>query len=189
VSTRLLLIVHAGTAATRAARFALDEDLDQRGRAAARAASGSLERRSRLTCGHALRCRQTAAALHGGAPPGPEALDGRLDDWDLGSWVGRTLAEVEAEDPGGTQAWLEDPDAAPHGGESLTQLLTRVGGYLTDVAAQPGRHVAVTHAAIVRAAVVRVLGAPPSGFWRVDVVPLTRVAFSAYAGRWNLRLP
>jgi broad specificity phosphatase PhoE len=189
VSTRLLLIVHAETAATRAARFALDESLNERGQAAAAAVAAALDGRARLACGLALRCRQTAAALQGGAPPAPDTLDGRLDDWELGSWAGRTLAEVGAQDPVGTAAWLEDPDAAPHGGESLTELLHRVGGYLTDVAGRPGQHVAVTHASIVRGAVVQVLGAGPAGFWRVDVAPLSRVLLSAHAGRWNLRLP
>jgi broad specificity phosphatase PhoE len=189
VTTRLLLIVHAGTAATRAARFPLDEGLDDRGQADAVAAAASLDGRARLVCGNALRCRQTAAALQGGPPPAPDALDGRLDDWELGSWAGRTLAEVGAQDPAGTAAWLEDPDAAPHGGESLTELLHRVGSYLTNAAGHPGHHVAVTHASIVRGAVVHVLGAGPAGFWRVDVVPLTRVLLSAHAGRWNLRLP
>ena len=189
MTTRLLLIVHAGTAATRAARFALDEGLDEWGQADAAAAAGSLDARARLTCGRALRCRQTAAALQGGPLPAADALDGRLDDWGLGSWAGRTLAEVGTQDPAGIQAWLEDPHAAPHGGESLARLLTRVGSYLTDVAQRPGHHIAVTHAAIVRGAVVHVLGAPPAGFWRIDVVPLTRVLLTAYAGRWNLRLP
>ena len=189
MTTRLLLIVHAETSATRAARFALDEGLNERGQAAAAAAAGSLDARARLACGPALRCRQTAAALVGGPLPAADALDDRLDDWDLGSWAGRTLAEVGAQDPGRTQAWLEDPDAAPHGGESLSRLLTRVGSYLTEVAQRPGHHVAVTHAAAVRAAVVLVLGATPAGFWRIDVVPLTRVFLSAHAGRWNLRLP
>jgi len=193
VTTRLLLIVHAATSATRAARFGLDEELDEGGRVEAAGWAGSLPGRdslagrARLSCGHALRCRQTAQVLRDGTPPGEDALDGRLDDWNLGSWAGRALPDVAAENPAGTRAWLDDPEAAPHGGESLAGLLLRVGRYFTDLATHPGHHIAITHPAFVRAAVVHALRAPPAAFWRVDVFPLTRVAFSANAGRWNLR--
>jgi broad specificity phosphatase PhoE len=116
-------------------------------------------------------------------------VDARLADWNLGSWAGRTLADVGAGDPDGARDWLGDPDAAPHGGESLTGLLNRVGAYLAEMATTPGRHIAVTHPAVVRAAVVTVVAAPAATFWRIDVSPLTRVRLSAHACRWNLRLP
>ena len=50
-----------------------------------------------------------------------------------------------------------------------------------------GRTVAVVEPEVVRALVVRVLGAPESAFWRVDVPPLTATELSGRAGRWNLR--
>ena len=190
VTTRLILIAHAATTATRVPRFGLDEDLDARGRTDAEAAVCSLDGRARVTCGHARRCRQTAEVFTASRRPDQApTLDGRLDDWDLGSWAGRTLEEVDAHDPGGTRAWLADPLATPHGGESLAGLLTRVGCYLADMADRPGFHVAITHPAIVRAAVVRVLDAPPAAFWRVDVSPLARVSLSAFMSRWNVRFP
>ncbi|MBG0816780.1 histidine phosphatase family protein [Planomonospora sp. ID82291] len=128
------------------------------------------------------RCLQTAEAL--GLRAGPDPL---LADWDHGRWRGMTLAEVEAAEPAELAAWLTDPAAAPHGGESVLDLLGRVSGWLSAVA--PGRTVAVTHPAVVRAAVVHALDAPARSFWRVDAAPLTRVALTGRGGRWRLRLP
>ena len=45
----------------------------------------------------------------------------------------------------------------------------------------------VTHAAVVRAAVVVTLGAPPAGFWRIDVAPLTATVLRGGPGRWTVR--
>jgi broad specificity phosphatase PhoE len=83
-------------------------------------------------------------------------------------------------------AWLADPDAVPHGGEPLTALLARVAGRLA-AADGEGHTVAVTHAAVVRAAVVVTLGAPAAGFWRIDVAPLTATVLRGGPGRWTVR--
>ncbi len=69
----------------------------------------------------------------------------------------------------------------------MLDLLGRVSGWLS--AAAPGRTVAVTHPAIVRAAVVHVLDAPTRSFWRVDAAPLARVTLTGRAGRWRLGHP
>ena len=52
---------------------------------------------------------------------------------------------------------MTDPDAAPHGGESLTALLARVAAWLDEQAALDGTAVAVTHGGVVKAAVVHAL--------------------------------
>ena len=96
-----------------------------------------------------------------------------LSECDFGTWAGRTLAEVSEQDPDGARAWMTDPDARPHGGETLAELLERVGDWLDEQARLQGRAIAVTHGGVVKAAVVHALGAPPMAFWRVDVAPLT----------------
>lgn len=189
MSTRLDLICHASTSATSRAAFALDEPLDERGHEQASEVAAAIGHRSsgRVTPakrGPALRCLQTAEAL------GAQAwIDPDLADWDLGRWSGRTLAEISARHPDDVAAWLTDPTAAPHGGQSLEQLLHRVAGWLEQQAHHEGRLTAVTHAAVIRAALVHVLGAPPAAFWRLDVAPLARVTLTGAAGRWNLSLP
>jgi broad specificity phosphatase PhoE len=76
--------------------------------------------------------------------------------------------------------------AAPHGGESFADLIERIGAWLTQSLAREGATLAVTHAPVVRAAIVNALGASPCGFWRVDVAPLSLARLSGHAGRWNL---
>ncbi len=177
---RLLLIRHATTAAVRRSAFPVDEPLDDPGRAAAAALSGRLGRGEAL-CSPARRARETAAAA------GLDAADDpALGECDFGSWAGRTLAEVHEEDPGGSIAWMTDPDACPHGGESLSALLARVGAWMEGQAARDGRAIAVTHAGFVRAAVVHALAAPPEAFWRIDVAPLGQTELHAQDGRWTV---
>ena len=81
---------------------------------------------------------------------------------------------------------MTDPDAAPHGGESLTALLARVRAWLEEQAALDGTAIAITHGGVVKAAVVAALDAPPSAFWRVDVSPLAITELHAHDGRWTV---
>jgi broad specificity phosphatase PhoE len=177
---RLLLIRHAPTDAVRRAAFPVDEPLDDAGRAAAAALIGRLGRGNALSS-PALRARETAAAA------GLQAtVDPRLSECDFGTWAGRTLAEVHDEDPGSAGAWMSDPAACPHGGESLRAMLVRVGGWLDAQAGLDGRTIAVTHAGVVKAALVHALAAPPEAFWRIDVTPLALTELHSRDGRWTV---
>jgi broad specificity phosphatase PhoE len=181
-TTRLTLIRHAPAAATRRSAFPLDEPPDARGLDEARGLASRLGRFDAAWSGPGLRARETAEALGLDAMVAPE-----LDECDFGAWRGRTLAELHAEDPAAVAAWMEDPAAAPHGGESLLALLERVGGWLSARAGDGSRTVAVTHAGVIRAAVVCALDAPPLAFWRLDVAPLSRTVLHAHDGRWTVR--
>lgn len=141
------------------------------------------------------RARETAAALAGLQMP-PAATpreDAALRDLDHGRWAGRRLGDVLADlTPDAAAAWLCDPTAAPHGGESVAQLLERAAAWLAALTA-PGAPpvgclLAVTHPAVARALVVRALDAPPTTFWRIDMAPLSRVDLRHHAGRWTLRV-
>jgi broad specificity phosphatase PhoE len=181
-TTRLTLVRHAPSAATRRSAFPVDEPLDARALEGARALRPRLDRADVAWTGPAARARQTAEALGLDATVAPE-----LDECDFGAWRGRTLAELDTEDPVAVAAWIEDPAAAPHGGESLLALLDRVGGWLSARAADGERVVAVTHAGVIRAALVRALDAPVHAFWRFDVAPLSRTVMHAHDGRWTVR--
>ncbi len=174
---RLLLVRHASTDAVRAGAFGADEPLDASGRAAAERLGGRLPRGEALTS-PALRARETAelAGREGAVEPA-------LAECDWGCWAGRTLADL-AEDE--LRAWMTDPDAAPHGGESLTALLARVGAWLEAQAALDGTAIAFTHAGVVRAAVTRALDAPPIALWRIDVAPTAITELHAHDGRWTV---
>jgi broad specificity phosphatase PhoE len=182
MSLRLTLISHAATQATRAALFPRDEPLESESYAKAAALAGGLGRVDGAWTSPALRAVQTAEAL------GLEAsIDPALQDIDLGEWAGKSLVEVEAADPLGLQRWMADVGAAPHGGESVERLLQRVSHWLDRVSGSAGRFVAVTHAAVIRAAAVVALDANPQSFWRIDVEPLCFSRFQARGGRWTVR--
>lgn len=185
MDTRLLLIGHATTAAMRAGRFPADDPLDARGLAEAGAA------RARLTIPHdaaafvspSVCARETAAALGLGATVCED-----LADIDYGRWHGRRLAELAAEAPQELAAWTHDPDANAHGGESFSQLVKRVGQWL-DGLDQPPRNaqnvVAITHAPVIRAAIVHALGASPQVFSRIEIAPLAVVELRRSRRGWT----
>ncbi|MFI1396947.1 histidine phosphatase family protein [Streptomyces sp. NPDC020681] len=185
MTVRVMLISPATTAALREARFEGDVPLDAAGLRRAGAAASAVPRADTVLSGPSARCRETAQALGLRAEPA-ESADA-LGDWDLGRWRGRTLDEVSASEPESVAAWLSDPSAAPHGGESLLALCARVGAWLESLPETAGRVLAVVEPAVCRAATVRALGLPPETFWRLDVAPLTMTELTGRLGRWNLR--
>ncbi|MXG26856.1 histidine phosphatase family protein [Streptomyces sp. YIM 132580] len=184
MTVRVMLVSPAMNAALRQARFDGDAPLDRAGERSARAAAADVPRSDAVLSGPSERCLGTAAALGLAARPEP-ALTG----WDLGRWSGRRLDEVGAAEPAAVAAWMGDPSAAPHGGESLRALVERVGGWLDGVlGTEEGGVLAVAEPAVVRAAVVHALALPPETFWRLDVAPLVLTELSGRSGRVNVRL-
>jgi broad specificity phosphatase PhoE len=177
----LLLVRHAPTAATRASAFPAGEELDARGCSQAAGLAAALPRRAEAITSPALRCRQTAEAAGLAA-----SVDDAIADCDFGSWAGRTLAEVNETDPDGVRDWMLDPEAAPHGGESLAVLSARIARWLDAQAELEGRVVAITHGEVVKAAIVHALGAPLHAFWRIDAAPLAVTELHAHGGRWTV---
>jgi broad specificity phosphatase PhoE len=183
MTSRVTLISPAVSRSLREARFDDGCPLDEAGAARARAAEGTFRRLDRALASPTVRCAQTASALGLDASAVPE-----LAGFRVGRWQGRTLDEVGAEEPEALVSWMSDPSFAPHGGESVRQLCDRVAVWLESAAQAPGRTVAVVEPEIVRAVVVRALGAPEPAFWRVDVPPLTAVTVSGRSERWNVRI-
>jgi broad specificity phosphatase PhoE len=181
VTTRLRLICHASTAATRASSFPADEPLDPQGWQKLRLVSRDARPADRCLTSPALRARQTAEGLT--LKP---AIEPMLRDCDYGQWTGCSLDEVLARDPDALAEWTRNPAASPHGGESILRLIERVAAWLDGQKAVPGRVIAVTHASVIRAAVIHAIGAPPTSFFRIDIAPLTVTKLSSHDGRWTL---
>ncbi|MHB1836543.1 MAG: histidine phosphatase family protein [Solirubrobacteraceae bacterium] len=176
---RLLLVRHAPTAAT-GCTFAADEPIRDPATVAG-ALAGWLPDDSEVVSSPKLRCRQTAEAA--GCRP---AIEPRLSECDFGRWEGLAYAALDA---GEHRGWLADPDAAPHGGESLRAFCARIAAWLQDVDPAEARPlVAFTHAGVIRAAVVHALGAPFAAFWRLSVAPLSIVELGRHAGGWSVTL-
>lgn len=178
---RLTLISHAMTDAMAAGRFPADEPLNELGRRQAQAAAAhGISADGREFAGPERRARQTASLLGLRA-----ATEPRLADLDCGRWRGEALAALSSADVG---VWLSEPARAPHGGESITDLIARVAGWLKSLTDKTLPAVAVTHPAVIRAAILAALDIPAASFWRIDVAPAGRIVMHCRAGRWTLRL-
>lgn len=161
-----------------------DTPLDERALREARAVAGSLPTATAWYTAPSQRCRQTAQALGLDAV----AVEPALRDMGMGNWQGRTLGEIAAGEGAALAAWMSDPEAAPHGGESVADVCHRIAVWLDALPADAGRVLAVVEQAVARAAVVQVLGAPQRSFWRIDVAPLSAFRLTGRDGRWNLRM-
>ncbi len=178
------LISHAANAELRAGSFPDDAPLDARGLAeAARAASHwRWPREARALSSPARRARQTAEALGLDAEPEPA-----LSDLDAGRWRGRKLTAIANDAPEQLEAWITDPAAAPPGGESHLEVLRRVSAWL-DALPASGSFVAVTHAAVLRAALAHALGISLEAMLRIDIAPLSGIELKRSPRGWIVRL-
>jgi broad specificity phosphatase PhoE len=184
MTTVVTLICHASTVAVREAAFPADEPLDDKGRARAAKLARDLPSANRWLTSPELRTRQTADALQLNAEVQPQ-----LCDCDYGRWSGSTFDDVCAREPEAAAAWLSDPAAVPHGGESILSVMRRVAGWLAAEQTQHRRSIIVTHATIIRSAIVHAIAAPPQSFWRIDIAPLSITRLSGSNGRWNFVAP
>ena len=199
---RLLLMSHASTVAQRAGRFPADDPLDARGLTEVEANVNATRLRAAISCdaaafvSPAICARDTARVLGLAA-----SVDDALADIDYGSWQGRRLADLAVEAPQQLAAWTRDPDAAPPGGESFSQLVKRVGEWLdalgtpddalasTRSSSDASKHaptvIAVTHAPLLRAAIVHATGASPAVFSRIEIAPLAIVDLRRSPRGWT----
>lgn len=175
---RLTLVSHAMTDAMAAGRFPTDEPLNALGRRQAGTAL-DLGRVDVALSGPEQRAVRTAELLGLRARTEPA-----LADLDHGRWRGAVLGGL---DPAELAVWLTDPVRAPHGGEAIVDVIGRVRAWLDSLTGRPARVVAVTHPAVVRAAVLNALDAPPKSFWRIDVAPVSRTVMHFRGHAWTLR--
>jgi broad specificity phosphatase PhoE len=187
MSLRITFVAAARSSPLLAERFEDDRPLDQAGwDEVLRVARDLLPLAAAELryCSPTPRSRATGEAL-GYAP----LVQLALRDCDMGRWRGLTLGEAMAREPQAVDGWLADPRSTPHGGESLLDFVTRVGGWLdTRPVEDSGRIVAVAEPSVIRAALVYALKAPPGTYWNIDVRPLSTITVTGRAGRWNLRL-
>lgn len=176
---RVMLLCHGRTAAVLRAAFPVDEPLDEQGRLGASRLAGTLPETDEVVSAPSLRCRQTAE-LTGLRP----RIDPSLASADFGSWAGKTLDEINQEP---LRIWLNDPMATPHGGESLADLLARVGTWLSTLTPDQRSVLVIADASVIRSAIVHAVIGRPESVWRIDIAPLSRTVLVGEPGRWNLR--
>jgi broad specificity phosphatase PhoE len=175
MAQRLLIVAHAVTPATNALIFGDPGEL----------LPGEIRRLRRRAAswvrGPEKACQATAERLGGNAEPIHE-----LRGCDFGAWAGKPLVDIAVDDPGGLEAWLHDPQAAPHGGESLAELINRVGRVLDDHPWPEGRNLSVVTPLVARALLVHALSAAPEVIFHIDIGPLSRALISRSQQMWRL---
>ena len=179
-SSRLTLISHAATEAQRRAAFPVDEPVLEREVAKIKGLLWTAPARVQGWSAPEQRTQQTSQML--GLPV---TIAEELRDCDHGQWRGRAMEEVQGQDPDGILAWLTDPSSMPHGGESLEALIQRVGRWMNEQCAGKDT-IAVTHPAVIRAAIVYGLQIPSQLFWRFDIPPLTMTDLR-FSRLWTVR--
>jgi broad specificity phosphatase PhoE len=178
---RLLLVRHAPTSATRAAAFPRRDDPIS-DVALNTSTLPELPAGARVLSSTMRRARATAELF-----TGEYTIDPLLDECDFGTWAGSTFAELHEQEPDVLAQWLKHPDAAPHGGESLTRFASRVSDFLSRAALLEGPTVAFTHGGFIKVAVALALDAPLTSMWRVDVAPLSITELERFDEGWTLR--
>jgi len=109
--------------------------------------------------------------------------DDGFRETDFGAWEGRTFAEVRERWPSELTTWLADPDVAPPGGESFTDVSTRVTAALHRVLAdrEGQRVLIVSHVTPIKTLVAAALLAPSAALFRMhlDVAALCEIEWYA----------
>jgi glucosyl-3-phosphoglycerate phosphatase len=125
---RIILLRHGQTDYNVAGRMQghLDSMLTEVGHEQAAAAAPVLAALSpdRMISSDLRRAADTAEAV-GAACGLPVKFDARLRETHLGRWQGRTVAEIDRDEPGAIATWRSDPTWAPPGGESRVAVVAR----------------------------------------------------------------
>lgn len=178
MAVRLAVVAHGPTERTRDAVFGDRSDLVS-------ADHGTADRVRRVR--HAVAGTEPACAQTARSWEVPAEVVGGLSGPQFGSWQGRTLNDVADHDVAGLQAWSADPDAAPHGGESLSDLIKRVGDVCDATAWPDGGSVAFVTPLVARAVAVHALGGPAELIFRLDVAPGGQLLISRSGPSWRLQ--
>jgi len=142
---------------------------------------------------HLLRTHQTAEALIAAGAVGTALLtEPDLAEQDLGSWQGMNWDEVYRVHGAASQDFWRNPGHhSPPGGESFTDVITRVGVVVDRMTREhAGRDiVAVAHGGSIRAAVALALELSPHRALalQVDTLSLTRLDHVEGSQRGQLR--
>ena len=184
--TVTLLLRHGQTPMSVQKRYAgrsdvplTDVGVQQAAAAAKRLASAGLDVIVTSPLLRTVRTAQEVAAVTGA----PVVTDEGFRETDFGDWEGLTFAEVRERWPDEVTAWLADPDVAPPGGESFTEVNARVTAALHRVLdARAGQTVLiVSHVTPIKTLVVAALLAPPATLYRMhlDVAALSEIDWYA----------
>lgn len=166
----------------------VDAPLDSHGMRQAAAMANALRSRADflVMTSPRQRTRQTAAAI--AAASGCEVMTSdALDELDFGRWSGRSFAEL-AEDSDWQHWNAHRASASTPAGEHMVDVQARVLNQLHELRHDfPGRVIViVSHAEVIRAALMHWLDAPLSGYQRLAIDPASYSTVSI--GDWGVRI-
>jgi probable phosphoglycerate mutase len=174
-AVRVVLVRHGESQGNAAARFEgqTGPGLTARGHAQARAIAAGLDRHGPpdlVVASDLLRVSETVAPYL--ARTGlPARIDPRWREAAVGTWSGRSFAEIAAQYPDAIRALRRGEDVRRGGGETFAEVRARVAAALDDVLATftgtpaHSRHTVVvfTHGGPVRVATAEALALPAGG--------------------------
>jgi probable phosphoglycerate mutase len=190
VTTTFFLIRHAShhllgrVLAGRMANVSLGEEGRDQARRLARRFSG--EPISIVQSSPQLRARETAVPIAEGLNRSVEIAD-EVDEVDVGEWTGRDFQALNA-DPR-WELWNRARSfARAPGGESMLEVQDRVVGHIDRVRTThpDGQVVIVSHADVIRAAILYHLGLSLDAFDRIEINPAS--VSTLMIGDWGAKI-
>ncbi|CAN7637531.1 histidine phosphatase family protein [Caballeronia sp. LjRoot34] len=181
MKTEIILLCHATTHAMKTGSFPSPGDAIDELELARLPHLASMFQPDRVVTSPAHAAMQTGRAFET-----TTSVDASWSDLDYGLWQGRPIREIHDEDAAGLGAWLSEPGSAAHGGESLEALQTRVWGAL-ESNREAGVTLIVTHAIVVKTVLARVLEAPLTAIYCMDLEPLSAITLTRSGEAWRLR--
>lgn len=176
-SRRLWLVRHGLTVWNIQQRFCGHSDipLSARGRAQARWLARQLEHETiaSIYTSDLARARETAEIIAGQRAQRPQVhVSAAWREMDFGAWEGLTYAEIAGQCKGQPGFFSDPGQYSPPGGESLAQLLQRVGAGLAAIASsddwqREGDIGIVSHGGPLRVLLCSLLGMPLARQWQL----------------------
>ncbi|MDB5413313.1 MAG: phosphoglycerate mutase family protein [Rubritepida sp.] len=132
------------------------------------------------------RCRETAAYIEEACGL-TATVDPDAAEVDFGEWTGQRFSALEA-DPRWRNWNLHRDEAQAPGGEPMERVRSRVLAMLDGMRTlhSAGRVAVVTHAEIVRTAVLHILGLPLQAYDRLEVAPASITTLCLWPGGGRL---
>ena len=168
----IILVRHGETDWNNDRRFQgqVDLPLNKTGLAQGKALAEQLknEKFDRLITSSLQRAKVTAEMIVDANPNAPQLeVDPRLIETGFGEWEGLDHETIKNKYPGQLDRWHTDPDFIPPQGESFSQTMSRLDGFLVDLyhSSQDQRVLLVAHGCTFQSLICQAMRIRPAVWW------------------------